>query len=112
MQGSKRFFGLAVFFVCLLVLFELVNPKIIGYAVDFIIGDESTIPAFLLSWIEQLGGREYALSHLYIFALVIVGIALFGGVCRYLFRLFNSMGAEKLVKCALWAYFKTSFCMA
>lgn len=98
MQGSKRFFGLAVFFVCLLVLFELVNPKIIGYAVDFIIGDESTIPAFLLSWIEQLGGREYALSHLYIFALVIVGIALFGGVCRYLFRLFNSMGAEKLVK--------------
>lgn len=98
MQGSKRFFGLAVFFVCLLVLFELINPKIIGYAVDFIIGDESTIPAFLLSWIEQLGGREYALSHLYIFALVIVGIALFGGVCRYLFRLFNSMGAEKLVK--------------
>lgn len=98
LKGSKRYFALAVFFVFLLVLFELVNPKIIGYTVDFIIGDEASIPAFLLAFIGRLGGREYMLGHLWILAGIVILIALVGAACRYAFSLFNSMGAEHLVK--------------
>lgn len=98
LQGCKKYFALSIFFVCLLVLFELVNPKIIGYTVDYIIGDEEKIPQFLLEFVEKIGGRGYALSHLWIFSLIVIGIAFIGALCRYFFRLFNAMGAESLVK--------------
>ncbi len=98
LKGSKRYFGLAAVFACVLVLFELVNPKIIGYTVDYIIGEEAAVPAFLLDFVTRLGGREYVLSHLWIFAGLVILIAILGGVCRYLFQLFNSMGAEMLVR--------------
>lgn len=98
LKGSKRYFGLAAVFACILVLFELVNPKIIGYTVDYIIGDEDAIPAFLLNIANTLGGREYVLGHLWIFAGSVIVIALLGGACRYFFQLFNSCGAESLVR--------------
>ncbi|MEE1010262.1 MAG: ABC transporter ATP-binding protein [Agathobacter sp.] len=98
LQGAKRYFGLSVFFVCFLALFELINPKIIGYTVDFIIGDVKAVPVFLLDWIDSIGGREYVLSHLYIISLLVIGIAIIGAVFRYCFMLFNSMGAEALTK--------------
>lgn len=98
LEGSKKYFGLAAVFACILVLFELVNPKIIGYTVDYIIGEEEAVPTFLLSFVTVLGGRDYVLHHLWIFAGVVILIALLGGVCRYLFQLFNSCGAEQLVR--------------
>lgn len=98
LRGSKKYFGLAAVFACVLVLFELVNPKIIGYTVDYIIEEQEAVPAFLLAFAESLGGRDYVLSHLWILAGIVVLIALFGGVCRYLFQMFNSMGAEMLVR--------------
>lgn len=98
LKGSKKYFGLAAVFACILVLFELINPKIIGYTVDYIIGEVEAVPAFLLSFTTWLGGREYVLTHLWIFAGIVIGIALLGGICRYLFQLFNSMGGEQLVR--------------
>ena len=98
LKGSKRYFGLAVLFVCLLVLFELVEPKIIGYTVDLVIGDMSAMPDTVLDLIEKWGGRENLLGHLYYISALIIGIALLGAAFRYGFNLFNSMGAECLVK--------------
>lgn len=98
LDGCKKYFALSILFVCLLVLFELVNPKIIGYMVDFVIGDLTAIPAFLLNWVENLGGRDYVLHHLWILSGIVIVIALCGAICRYAFSLFNSMGAEHLVK--------------
>ena len=98
LKGCKRYFLLTVLFVVLLVLFELVNPKIIGYTVDLIIGDESAIPDFVLGIVASLGGRGYLLGHLYLLSIIVVAIAIFGALVRYLFRMANSLGAEKLVK--------------
>lgn len=98
LKGSVRYFVTAIVFVCLLVLFDLVNPKIIGYTVDFIIGDMDSIPPYVINLIYLAGGREYLLSHLYIAAIFVVCIALIGAIFRYLFRLFNAIGAEKLSK--------------
>ena len=99
LRGCKRFFGLGAVCACLLSVFDLINPRIIGYTVDSVIGDGNTdIPAWLAHQIEALGGRSYLLSHLYLVAAFVILVALLGGLCRYLFQLFNSMGAERLVQ--------------
>ena len=98
LRGSKRFFALAVVFVILLVLFELVDPKIIGYTIDIVIGDMESIPSFVTDFVESMGGRNYLLEHLFYVSAIVVGIAIFGACFRYCFSLFNAMGAERLVK--------------
>lgn len=98
LRGSKRFFALAVVFVILLVLFELVDPKIIGYTIDIVIGDMESIPSFVTNFVESMGGRNYLLEHLFYVSAIVVGIAIFGACFRYCFSLFNAMGAERLVK--------------
>ena len=98
LQGSKRYFGLSIVFVLFLVLFELINPKILGYIVDLIIGDLESIPDLVMKLVDKLGGRSYLLGHLWKLSIVVIVIALFGALVRYLFRLTNSMGAENLVK--------------
>lgn len=98
LKGCKKYFAMAILFVCLLVLFELVDPKIMSYTVDFVVGQEQSIPRFVREWIEELGGRRFVLEHLWIFSGVVIGIAFLGAVCRYTFQLFNAMGAESLVR--------------
>ena len=98
LKGCKLTFAISIFFACLLVLFELVNPRIIGYTIDICVGDISSLPIPVQNIIYKIGGREYIMSHLYIIAGIVVFISLIGGIFRYLFQLFNSMGAERLTK--------------
>lgn len=98
LEGSKRYFALAVVSVCLMALFELLNPKLIGYVVDFVIDNEEAIPAIVLEWIGGLGGRAYVVTHLWLFSGIVIAIAILAAASRYGFRLFNSIGAETLVK--------------
>ena len=98
LKGCKRYFALAILFVFFQVVFDLVNPKIMGYTVDYIVNDLSQTPKLMIELINNLGGREYILTHLWIAALLVVGIGVLGAVSRYLFRLFNSLGGETLAK--------------
>lgn len=94
LQGSKKYFFLSIIFAVLSSLFDLINPKIIGFTVDAIIGDApKKLPAFLSSFlsIDMLKGNL-----LFVAALVML-VALIGAICRYLFSLMNSTGAETLV---------------
>ena len=96
LKGAKKYFALSVLFAVLLVLFELVNPKIIGYTVDFIVDDYESMPVWVTGFIESLGGRAALLSALWKISLIVIAVSVFGALFRYLFRLFNSMGAESL----------------
>lgn len=98
LKGCKRYFMLAIAFVFLQVVFDLINPKIMGYTVDYIVGDESKIPVFLISMAGKIGGRDYIMSHLWIIAIIVVVIGILGALSRYFFRLFNAMGGESLAK--------------
>lgn len=98
LKGSRGYLALSVVMVCVLVGFELVNPKILGYTVDLITGDISGIPAFLIRLTDRIGGREMLLQNLWIPALIVVGIALLGAVSRYAFQMCNGLMAETLVK--------------
>ena len=94
LQGSKKYFFLSIIFAILSSLFDLINPKIIGFTVDAIIGDApKQLPAFLSSFlsIDMLKGN------LLLVAALVMLVALIGAICRYLFSLMNSTGAETLV---------------
>lgn len=98
LKGCKRYFALAIVFVFLQVIFDLVNPKIMGYTVDYIVNDLSETPKFILDSIEKLGGREYIMGHLWIVAIAVVLIGVLSAISRYCFRLFNSIGGESLAR--------------
>lgn len=99
LDGSKRFFVLSIVFACLVSLLDLINPKIISFTVDAVIDDKKVeIPSFIDTVINNHGGISWLRNNLWIIALCVICIALLGAVCRYLFNLFNSMGAERLVR--------------
>ena len=99
MRGAKRWFFLAIVFALLMQVLSLINPKIIGFTVDSIIGNEpADVPSFVLPLIEWAGGIPYLKEHLYLIALAVVFIALCSATITFLFRLCNSIGAETLVK--------------
>ncbi|MCR5282449.1 MAG: hypothetical protein K6E18_03695, partial [Lachnospiraceae bacterium] len=98
LKGSKRFFALGVICSLIVAFLDMLGPKVVQYTIDEIIGDDKAAPVFVQSLIEAFGGRAYLRSHLFGIALLIVGIALAAGVCRYLYRLLNAMGAEKLIR--------------
>lgn len=97
LKGSKRYFVLSALFAVCLVVFELINPRVLGYSIDFIIGDMDQMPEWLLELIERCNGRDYLIHRLWIIGLVVIGISLVGALFRYLFMITNSKGSEHLV---------------
>lgn len=98
LEGCKRYFVLAIACVFIHVIFDLINPKIMGYTVDFIVQNDSQIPGFVMGIIENIGGRAYIMDRLWIVALIVLMIGLLSALSRYLFGFFNQMAGEKLTK--------------
>lgn len=98
LRGSKKYFVGAIFFACMVSLFDMINPKIISYTVDAVLGDDSSaLPTFVENIINNIGGIEFVKSNLWVVALSVIGVAIVGAFCRYLFNILNTKGAEKLV---------------
>jgi ATP-binding cassette subfamily B protein len=100
LRGNKRYFFLSIIFSVLVTFFDLVNPKIIQYTVDFCIADaeSDSVPVYLKRIMDGLGGRDFLRGHLYYIALVVAVVAFLTATFRYLFRLCNAQGAEKLIQ--------------
>ncbi|MCR5716821.1 MAG: ABC transporter ATP-binding protein/permease [Lachnospiraceae bacterium] len=99
LRGNKRYFLLSMIFAALVSLFDLINPQIISYTVDTVLdGEESTMPAWVDRVVMEIGGVSYLRAHLYVIALVVIGVALMGALFRFLFKTCNSIGAETLIK--------------
>ena len=98
LKGSKRWFALSILLACLVSVLDLINPRIIGYTVDSVLDQkESELPALAAELVRRVGGSDFLRSHLYYIAGAVLAAALLGALCRYLFHLTNSLGAEKLV---------------
>lgn len=98
LNGSKRYFIGAIIFACLVSLLDMINPKIISYTVDSVLSDSTTaLPTFIDHIIKELGGNAWLKNHLGVIALCVICVSLIGAVCRFLFNLCNTKGAEKLV---------------
>lgn len=102
LEGSVIFFALSIVFSLLVTFFDLIGPKIIQYAIDFCIGDTAadsgSVPVYITAIMDRLGGAAFLKDNLYLIAIVVAVIAVLGAISRYLFRLLNSIGAEKLIQ--------------
>ena len=98
-HGSKRFFIASVLFAWMTSLLDLINPKIISFTVDAVIGESHvSMPGFLNPLISKVGGEEGLRNNLGMIALAILTIALLAGSCRYAFRVMNFKGQERMLK--------------
>ena len=98
LEGSKRYFVLFIIFACLVSVLDLINPKIISFTVDTILGDGvAEVPAFVNSLIAGFGGIAWLKSNLWVMALAVIAVALAGALCRYFFSYLNGVASEKLV---------------
>lgn len=100
LEGSKKFFVFSIIFSLLVTFLDLIGPKIIQYTVDFCIADaeSDSVPVYLKTIMDLLGGREFLRDHLYLIALVVAIVGILAAVCRYMFRLMNAYGSETLIK--------------
>ncbi len=99
LRGSTHWFVLGILCACISSLLDLVNPRIIAYTVDAVIGNKETVIAPVFQHlVDAAGGVSYLHAHLYLIALLVIVIALVRALFRYCFTLFNTKGAEKLVQ--------------
>ncbi len=103
MKGSKRYFLCSILFAMGASLLDLLNPKIVGIAIDLLSGlsmkeimrEFPTVVQGLFLQLDNAGSLFTELTRL---AVLVAIIALLGAVFRYLYKLFNAMGAERLVE--------------
>ena len=89
---------LFIFFACLVSLLDLINPKIISYTVDTVLGDEAgKLPGVIDHMLASLGGEAWLKDNLWAVALAVMVVAVAGALCRYFFQYLNGVGSEKLV---------------
>lgn len=98
LKGSIGYFVLFIFFACLVSLVDLINPKIISYTVDTVLGDEAgKLPGVIDHMLASLGGEAWLKDNLWAVALAVMVVAVAGALCRYFFQYLNGVGSEKLV---------------
>ena len=99
LRGSKRYFALAAVCTSLVSLFDLLNPQIIRFTVDSVLGGSEPEPGTLTALLPDLmGGEDFIRAHLWISAAAVLSVSAASLVCRYLFQLTNAAGAETLVE--------------
>ena len=99
MRGSKAFFVIGIISALIAAVVDVINPQIISVTVDSIIGNEApSLPEFIVDAINSMGGFGYFRDKLYVVGLVIIVLAAIAVVFQYCNRVFNTKGAETLVK--------------
>ena len=99
LRGSIRYFAISIFAALCVTGLDMLSPQLIRTTVVCILGDEELkLPVFLMELISGIGGVEYLRGHLWLIGGLILLLALFSVMFRYLFMLFNAKGAESLVE--------------
>ena len=99
LSGAKRYFIFSMLFATLVSLFDMINPKIISFTVDSVIGDEAAaIPGWAMRLVEMIGGIASLKAHPLRIALVVAAVGALAALCRFTFRALNARGAETFVE--------------
>ncbi|MBR2571823.1 MAG: ABC transporter ATP-binding protein [Clostridia bacterium] len=98
LRGSRRYFVLSILMTMGMAFLDLLNPKIIGHAVDILIGEHPSLSSDTAGrLLLRFGGESLILNRLWLVALLICAVALAAAVCRYLLRILNTLGAERFL---------------
>ena len=99
LRGSKRWFAVAALFTSLVSLLELLNPQIIRFTVDSVLGGKEPESDGLLAVLPELmGGVDFIREHLWVSACAVLAVSAASLLCRYLSQLTQAVAAESLVE--------------
>ena len=99
LRGSKWIFLLSMVFASAVSFLDMILPRIISFTVDSVIADKAPdLPASVLACLDAVGGVARLREAPVLIAVIVIAVALAGAVCRYLFRYFNEVAAERFVK--------------
>lgn len=98
-NGSWRFYILALTANMLATVFNFLTPQIIRFTVDSVIGEEpADLPSILLAAYQAIGGRDTLRSHLIICAVAVIIVALLNGLCNFVSRISTAKASEGFVR--------------
>lgn len=99
LKGNIHYFVISVLSSLMVTGLDMISPQLIRTTVDSVLGSEPLeLPAFAVHKIEEIGGVAFLRERLWIIGIAIVTVALFTVVFRYTSTLFNTKGAEGLVR--------------
>lgn len=99
LRGSKRYFIISIVCISLVNLLSLLIPRVVSFVVDTLItGKETELPKFVADFIENMGGAIYLRENLHLIAIFLVVIGVLSAIFNYLYRYYNTKGAETLVE--------------
>ncbi len=99
LKGNVHFFLISILSALIVTGLDMISPQLIRATVDSIIGtQELNLPPFLREAVASIGGVTYLRSHIWVIGILIIIIAFFTALFRYLFNLYNTKGAEGLVR--------------
>lgn len=99
LRGSKRYFIISIVCISVVNLLSLLIPRVVSFVVDTLItGKETELPKFVADFIENMGGAIYLRENLYLIAIFLVVIGVLSAIFNYLYRYYNTKGAETLVE--------------
>ncbi len=94
-KGFRFCFIVSALALLFSVITSYMTPQVIRFTVDSVINDTPfQLPAFLSSWIEQLGGREFLRQNIIVCAAVSLLFAVLSGVFNYLYRMSIAKASE------------------
>ena len=97
-KGFRGKFLLSAVTVIVAVVANYMTPQVIRVTVDSVINSEPfNLPAFVLGWIDALGGREALRQHIGLCALVSLGFAVISGASNFVSRRSLSQACEGAV---------------
>ncbi len=99
LKGSKWFFAVSIVSSLIVALIDTVNPQIIRYTVDCVLGNKkSDLPKWGNAIVEKLGGVEALRDNLWILAAAVMIVATAMAVFRYIQRMSTAKGSQTLVE--------------
>lgn len=99
LRGNLHFFIVSILAALFVTGLDMIMPQLIRTTVDSIIGTKALeLPKFLMDLVAKVGGVSYFRQNIWLIGLLIVIIAIFNAIFRYIFNLYNTKGAEALVK--------------
>lgn len=84
MKGSWLWLAACVVFILTGSFFSFLGPKLIGVAVDSIIGDKPfELPQFMVEYIDRMGGRQFFVENIMLVIGIFAAIKITEAVCEF-----------------------------
>ena len=99
LKGNLHYFVISILAALAVTGIDMVTPQLIRSTVDSVIGTEKMdMPGFVIRLVENIGGVSYLREHIWMIAVLVAVLAVFSAMFRYTNNMYNTKGAEALVR--------------